>query len=577
MKYLLHQDTNYYFRRKIPKTSKTFSFSLQSKNVKMASKVMSLFLIKAEPLFQSLKSESKGDILSNLETIIKLLESYKEEALIEYSPLETARHQHLTCVSKSGKKRDGGHKKCIKKWLKIFEEAVYSSEDDIEKYFEDIFNRTGIDKGLLEGLTPEQQREVAFRTVKAERDILQEDYARAKKFEAGYEQASSQHNIAHSPSKNSSKYYEKTAYELAETFIAKMKNETTELHKYEAPLNIFLSVVESKYLIDITPEKIADFIFVMKHLPPKQKTEDKRLHIEYADDYLKLANYVVENKRDTINLSTAMEKINNVSRFLNYAVDMERLDKNRLASSPSMPSRKEQGEREEEEEGPRAPFTIDELNKLMKSTWYSKDLKKNLIKEQDRIYIPLIALMTGMRLTEAAQLYVNDILEENGIPYIRVDKLNPHQKLKNKSSKRRIPIPPMLIELGFLKYVESLKKQNIERVFHQLGVNKRGFGKPFGGKFRNKNFRKQWLNEEELEASGEVKVFHSFRHNFLTELEHYATSPHKYASLAGHQMGNYKYVHPPLERLAEVINQISYDEIDFSHIIEVVNDLYKDG
>jgi integrase len=183
--------------------------------------------------------------------------------------------------------------------------------------------------------------------------------------------------------------------------------------------------------------------------------------------------------------------------------------------------------------------------------------------------------MTGMRLTEASQLYVNDILEENGIAYIRVDKLNPHQKLKNRSSKRKIPIHPKLIELGFLKYVNSLKEQKIERVFHQLGVNKRGFGKPFGGKFRNQNFRNEWLNEKELEKNGETKVFHCFRHNFLTELEDYAT-PHKYASLAGHKMGNYKYVHPPLERLADAIYKMNYDEIDFSHLIEAVNNIYKD-
>ena len=354
-----------------------------------------------------------------------------------------------------------------------------------------------------------------------------------------------------------------------------MKSETSELHKYEAPIKIFLSLISEKYLTDVPAEDMRDFVFVMKNLPPKQTAADKKLYIEYENNYLELANYVVENKLKTVVLNTAMEKITNVSRFLNYAVDMERLDKNRLSVSPSLPSRKEKEDRNEEEEEPRIPFTIDELNKLMKSTWYDKNLKKNLTKEQDRIYIPLIALMTGLRLTEASQLYVNDILEENGIPYIRVDKVNPHQKLKNRSCKRKMPIPPKLIELGFLKYVNSLKEQNIERVFHQLGVNKRGFGKPFGGKFSNKNFRKQWLNEEELEEKGEVKVFHCFRHNFLTELEHYAT-PHKYSSLAGHKMGNYKYVHPPLDRLSEVINQITYDEIDFSNLIDAVNNIYED-
>ncbi len=574
MKYLQLQDNNYYFRRKIPKTSQTYSFSLKSKNAKLATKVINLFLVRAEPLFQSLKSEKSEDVVSNLETIIKLLENYKVDALVEYSTLEKQRHIALSCVSKKGKKRDGGHDKCIKKWLKVFKEAVYT--ETVEEHFEEIFNRTGIDKKLLNTLSADQKREVAFRTVKAERDVLQIDYDRATSFEAGSnQQQPQQQTMVYQQEQSSSKYYEKTAQELADSFISKMKSETSELHKYEAPIKIFLSVVDEKYLADITTIKMSDFITVAKHLLPQTLAVNKKIHKEYDDNYIELSKYVIDKGLETITLETAMEKIANVSRFLNYVVDMEHLDKNRLSASPYIPSKKEQESRKEEEEEDRAPFTIEELNKLMKSSWYEKNLKKNLTKEQDRIYIPLIALMAGMRQTEIAQLYVNDILEENGIHYMRVDKLNPHQKLKNRSSKRRVPIHPLLIELGFLKYVNSLKEQNIERVFHQLGVNKRGFGKPFGGKFRNQNFRNEWLNEAELEKNGETKVFHCFRHNFMTQLEDYATAQ-KFSSIVGHQMSNYKYIHPPLEKLAEAINQMNYDEIDFSHLIEAVNNIYKD-
>jgi len=573
MKYLLLQDNNYYFRRKIPKTSQSYTFSLKSKNAKLASKVINLFLIRAEPLFQSLKSETSEDIVSNLETIIELLENYKVEALVEYSTFEEERHIALSCVSKKGKKRDGGHNKCIKKWLKIFKEVVFSG--DANEYAEEIFKRTGIDRKLLNTLTAAQKREVALRVVKTERDVLQADYDRAILFNAGHKPQTQETPVLYHQEQKSSKYYEKTAQELADSFIAKMKNETTELHKYEAPIKIFLSVIDEKYLIDVSAVKMSDFIFVIKHLLPQTISVNKKIHQEYEDNYMDLAKYVIAEKMEVINLKTAMEKIANVSRFLNYVVDLEQLDKNRLSSNPYMPSKKEKSERSEEEEEPRIPFTVDELNKLMKSSWYNKNLKKNLTKEQDRIYIPLIALMAGMRLTEASQLYVNDILEEDGIAYMRVDKVNPHQKLKNQSSKRKVPIHPMLISLGFLKYVNSLKEQNIERVFHQLGVNKRGFGKPFGGKFRNQNFRNEWLNEEEIEENGEAKVFHCFRHNFMTQLEDYATA-HKFSSIIGHKMGNYKYVHPPLGKLAEAVYKMNYDEIDFSHIIEAVNSIYKD-
>jgi len=290
-----------------------------------------------------------------------------------------------------------------------------------------------------------------------------------------------------------------------------------------------------------------------------------------------MVRHIREKGISPIALSTAMSYIENTSQFLDYAIKIETLDKNRLHNSPDIPTDKQIEEAKGKQSIKRLPLDNDDLNALFsKSDWFREEKIDSTLKTwPNRFYIPLLSLFGGMRLNEASQLYVNDILEENGIHYMRVDKLNPHQKLKNRSSKRRVPIHPLLIELGFLKYVNSLKEQNIERVFHQLGVNKRGFGKPFGGKFRNQNFRNEWLNEAELEKNGETKVFHCFRHNFMTQLEDYATAQ-KFSSIVGHKMSNYKYIHPPLEKLAEAINQMNYDEIDFTHIIQAVNNIYRE-
>jgi hypothetical protein len=573
MKYLLLQDNNYYFRRKLPKTSQSFTFSLKSKNAKIAYKVISLFLIRAEPLFQLLKIEKREDIVSNLETIIKLLEDYKNEALIEYSSLERERHKALSCISKSGKKRDGGHSKCIKKWLKIYKEAVFSCDDKIEQYFKEILGRTGISETFLKGLSSDERMQVTYRVVKTEKEVLQEDYDRSQSFKAG----SKQNNQVTQPiiqMPQSNKYYEKTAQELADEFIAKKKNDTTELHKYSAPIEVFLKVVETKYLADISAEKMTDFIFVTKHLLPQTKKESKVLHKKYKDTPMELAQYVIEKKLETITLRTAMEKIKNVGSFLQYAIDMERLDINRLSKNPNLPSRKEKEKRNEVEEEIRTPFTTEELNKLFKSSWYSKNLHNNLKKGQDKIYIPLIALMGGMRLTEISQLYVNDIKEEDGIFYFRVDKLNLNQKLKNTSAKRNIPIHPKLIELGFLKYIDMLKIEKVERVFYQLGENKRGYGTPFGKKFSNKIFRSEWLNLKEIEEKNETKVFHNFRHNFITKVKQ-TSKPYRTDALVGHKLQNYKYEHPELKDLSEVMNELNYDDIDFSHIQRAVDTLYN--
>ena len=566
MKYLLLQDDNYYFRRKIPKTSISFTFSLKSKNAKIASKLISLFLIRAEPLFQALKTEMKEDIMNNMEQLEDLLSTYQKEALIEYSTLEIERHKALSCISKKGKKRDGGHSKCIKKWLKKFQDAVYSPDDKLEVYFNEIFKRTGISKKLLSKLSEQEYNEFMFRVVKSEKYILQEDYARSESFTPG---ANNNKAIQSSiQSYQTNKYYEKTAQELADDFIAKKGNDTTEVHKYSSPINIFLKVTKTKYLADITAEQMTDFIFAVKHLLPQTKKENKALQEQYKDNPMGLAQYVKEKKLDTIKLHTAMEKIKNVGSFLQYAIDLERLDKNRLLSSPNLPSRKEKEKRKEVEEENRVPYTTDELNKLFQSSWYTKNSNKKT--EQDKIYIPLIALMHGMRLTEIAQLYVNDILEEDGINYFRIDTKNPNQKVKNPSAKRVVPIHPKLIELGFLNYVNMLKAKGIDRVFHQLGETKRGYGVPFGKKFANKKFRNEWLNLDKLDKDGETKVFHSFRHNFITKVKA-SSKPHMVDALVGHKLGNYKYEHPKLSDLAQCINELNYDDIDFSNVEEIVD------
>ena len=42
-------------------------------------------------------------------------------------------------------------------------------------------------------------------------------------------------------------------------------------------------------------------------------------------------------------------------------------------------------------------------------------------------------------------------------------------------------------------------------------------------------------------------------------------------ALVGHQLGNYKYEHPKLSDLAQCINELNYDDIDFSNVEEIVD------
>ena len=81
-------------------------------------------------------------------------------------------------------------------------------------------------------------------------------------------------------------------------------------------------------------------------------------------------------------------------------------------------------------------------------------------KYSSRFWLPLILLHTGARREEIANLALADIRQEEGIHFFDVTPdLERGRRLKNKSSKRRVPIHSHLIKLGFLDYVESRRSK----------------------------------------------------------------------------------------------------------------------
>lgn len=122
-------------------------------------------------------------------------------------------------------------------------------------------------------------------------------------------------------------------------------------------------------------------------------------------------------------------------------------------------------------------------------------------------WLPLIALYTGARMNEICQLYVDDIVEDDGVKLFKFCEDRPDQKLKNENSHRVVPIHSELIRLGFLIYVESIKELGHPRLFNALTNTRDGYSKNVStwfGRFRKKL---------EINVEGKKQDFHSFRHN----------------------------------------------------------------
>ncbi len=151
--------------------------------------------------------------------------------------------------------------------------------------------------------------------------------------------------------------------------------------------------------------------------------------------------------------------------------------------------------------------------------------KENRVRQPQRYWIPLIGLYQGMRQNEICQLYCDDVLEVDGIPCIRItDNVDRNQHLiesnlksvKNEQSRRTIPVHPTLIQLGFLDFVASRRKQKCVKVWEKLKTPavdyyaKQGNHSHYVSKWYCDTFRKN-----HIVVDPELKPFHSLRHSFI--------------------------------------------------------------
>lgn len=129
---------------------------------------------------------------------------------------------------------------------------------------------------------------------------------------------------------------------------------------------------------------------------------------------------------------------------------------------------------------------------------------------------PLLALFTGARCNEIAQLYLDEVVNDDPAHpdrwRIMVRRLRPDQRLKNKFSNRSIPLHPRLIELGFLRYLDDVRSLGFERVFPGLRYTEAaGYGDTVSDQFAT------YLRKH-VGITDPKKVFHSFRHYFCKRL-----------------------------------------------------------
>jgi len=148
-----------------------------------------------------------------------------------------------------------------------------------------------------------------------------------------------------------------------------------------------------------------------------------------------------------------------------------------------------------------------------------------------KYWTPLLAVYSGMRQNEIAQLYLDDIVDKDGVPCFDVNGKGDDKRLKSKAARRLVPMHPHLVDLGFLDHVEDLRRQGEDRVWPNLRRNRDGYGKPISRWFAL--WRKKWLIPDDLKQK---KDFHSFRHTFDDRLKQAGVLDVRLPQLMGHSL-----------------------------------------
>lgn len=206
------------------------------------------------------------------------------------------------------------------------------------------------------------------------------------------------------------------------------------------------------------------------------------------------------------------------------------------------------------------PFLESELKKI-----FDPELM-NAMTRPHQFWGPLLALYTGARANEIAQLRLEDFIEDEAVKCIQIvhDEAG-GTRLKNAESRRVLPLHPDLWEIGLQDYLNDLVAINAKRLFPNLPADKNG---------KREKYLSRDFNEGHLRTIGihkpRVKVFHSFRDTVTGKLSKAKINPDHIDDWMGHARTgtNGEHYNPELttpEKVESIFPAMKYG-VDFSQI-----------
>ena len=238
-------------------------------------------------------------------------------------------------------------------------------------------------------------------------------------------------------------------------------------------------------------------------------------------------------KDASIHTTTINKYISNLSSFMNWCVNNGYSNTNTFTGM-KITQKKNRASEE------RNRFTEQEIKTIFSVKDYLYTTKTYINKGKYANYwVPLIGLFTGMRANEICSLYLDNIREISGNQRTKrwcfdiVEEINrPDKRLKNNASRRIIPIHDIILDLGFIDFLNLIKKEpERKRLFEELTYSEGTYAKSISRFWNNRYLPLLGLKNPKT-------GLHSLRHTVIDHLKQKGVEPHFINELVGHSQGN---------------------------------------
>ena len=264
---------------------------------------------------------------------------------------------------------------------------------------------------------------------------------------------------------------------------------------------------------DITKEKSN---IIKSHIKnyPKNRTKNPKYREKEIQDFEKMKI----PQKDLLHTTTINKHLGYLSSFMIWCVNNGYSNQNPFLG---MKIKQKKYARDE-----RNRFTEQELKEIFTKRNYLEYTKPS----KDRYcwyWTPLILITTGLRANEICALYLDNIRQIKGNHRekrwcfdIKEEINRPDKRLKNNASRRIVPIHDIILDLGFIDFLNLIKKDpERKRLFEELTYGEGTYAKSISRFWNNRYLPLLGLKTPKT-------GLHSLRHTVIDHLKQKGVEPH---------------------------------------------------